>query len=215
MNVFKKRIGIAWVMVAGLLAGGVASAAPIAMDFDGLTPGTSVHNYYNGGCSRTLFGTRANCSGPDYGVVWKGATVGSSAGAPSPSGFAGLLLNDQATMNIAVGFDGGLSFDYYNLSNFLFSGSVSVYSGLNGRGAQLSYADLGTTNGWDFFDLTFSGLARSVIFSGSPFYLTGFDNVTLGVNAPTHPVPEPAALGVFGLGVLLLGLFAGLRRRYN
>lgn len=213
MNVFKKRIGTALVLVAGL-AGGVASAAPITMNFDGLTPGASVHKYYNGGCS-TLIGFNMNCGGPDYGVVWKGATVGDSASAPSPSGFAGLLLNDQATMNIAVGFDGGLSFDYYNLSNFLFSGSVSVYSGLNGHGAQLSYADLGTTNGWDFFDLTFSGLARSVIFSGSPFYLTGFDNVTLGVNAPTHPVPEPAALGVFGLGVLLLGLFAGLRRRYN
>lgn len=213
MNVFKKRIGIALVMVAGLLAGGVASAAPITMDFDGLTSGASVHNYYNGGCS-TIFGFRANCHGADYGVVWKGATVGSSAGAPSPSGFAGLLLDDQATLNIAAGFDGGLSFDYYNLSNFLFSGSVSVYSGVNGRGTQLSYADLGTTNGWDFFDLTFSGIAKSVIFNGSPFFFTGFDNVTLGANGPT-PVPEPAALGVFGLGVLLLGLFAGLRRRYN
>lgn len=28
-------------------------------------------------------------------------------------------------------------------------------------------------------------------------------------------VPEPAALGMFGAGVLLLGLFAGLRRRYD
>ena len=28
------------------------------------------------------------------------------------------------------------------------------------------------------------------------------------------PVPEPAALGMFGFGALLVGLFAGLRRRY-
>lgn len=28
-------------------------------------------------------------------------------------------------------------------------------------------------------------------------------------------VPEPAALGLFGAGVLLLGLFAGLRRRFD
>jgi hypothetical protein len=28
------------------------------------------------------------------------------------------------------------------------------------------------------------------------------------------PVPEPAALGMFGFGALLIGLFAGLRRRY-
>jgi hypothetical protein len=117
-------------------------------------------------------------------------------------------------MNIAAGFDGGLSFDFYNLSNAFFSGSVTVYSGKNGRGMQLAYADLGATDGWDFLGLTFSGLAKSVIFNGSPVFFTGFDNVTLGVNAP-NPVPEPAALGVFGLGVLLLGLFAGLRRRYN
>lgn len=30
-----------------------------------------------------------------------------------------------------------------------------------------------------------------------------------------HPVPEPAVLGMFGLGVLLLGGFAALRRRYT
>lgn len=31
----------------------------------------------------------------------------------------------------------------------------------------------------------------------------------------TTAVPEPAALGMFGLGVLLIGLFAGLRRRID
>jgi MYXO-CTERM domain-containing protein len=30
----------------------------------------------------------------------------------------------------------------------------------------------------------------------------------------THIVPEPAGHGVFGLGVLLVGLFVGLRRRW-
>jgi hypothetical protein len=32
-----------------------------------------------------------------------------------------------------------------------------------------------------------------------------------------HPVPEPATLGMFGLGVLLIGAAAGLnrRRRFN
>jgi hypothetical protein len=36
--------------------------------------------------------------------------------------------------------------------------------------------------------------------------------VTVG-GAPINGVPEPAALGMFGLGALLVGLFAGLRRR--
>jgi hypothetical protein len=30
---------------------------------------------------------------------------------------------------------------------------------------------------------------------------------------PPHNVPEPAGLGMFGIGVLLIGLFLGLRRR--
>lgn len=214
MNLFKKNFGIALVLVAGLLAGGVASAAPNTMNFDGLSPGTSVHKYYDGGCSR-LFGFKANCHGQDYGVVWKNAIIGYSASAPSASGFAGLLLSDNATMNVRAGFDGGLSFSYYNDSNLLFQGGVSVYSGLNGHGTLLSSGDLSATRQWNFFDLTFSGLAKSVIFGGSPLFFTGFDDVPLGVNAPATPVPEPGALGVFGWGVLLMGLFAGLRRRYN
>lgn len=38
-----------------------------------------------------------------------------------------------------------------------------------------------------------------------------------GVTVDGQPIdtPEPAALGMFGLGALLLGLFAGLRRRFN
>lgn len=214
MNLLKKHVGRALVLVAGLLAAGVASAAPITMNFDGLTPLTSVHTYYDGGCSR-LLGFNIDCNGANDGVVWKGATVGSSENAPSPSGFAGLLLSDSATMNIAAGFNGGLSFYYYNVSNLVFPAGVSVYSGLDGQGTQLYSTNLDQTRRWSFFDLTFSGIAQSVIFDGSPLFFTGFDNVTLGVNAAPNPVPEPGALGVFGLGVLLMGLFAGLRRRYS
>lgn len=214
MNLLKKKIGSALVLVAGLMAGGVASATPITMNFDGLTSGSSVHRYYDGGCARA-FVFQKNCHGADYGVVWKGAMIGSSTDAPSRSGFAGLLLRDSATMNIASGFEGGLSFYYYNTSNLFFPGGVSVYSGLNGHGTRLSSASLDRTGRWSLFDLTFSGIAQSVIFNGSPFFLTGFDDVTLGVNAAATPVPEPSATGLFGLGVLLMGLFAGLRRRFN
>lgn len=57
-----------------------------------------------------------------------------------------------------------------------------------------------------------------VIFSGtaagpgiSPSY-TGFSGSIMPASVN---VPEPAALGMFGAGVLLLGLFVGLRRRYD
>ena len=214
MNLFKKGMGTALVLVAGLLAGGVATATPITMDFDGLTPATSVHTYYDGGCTAiSIFSV--DCGGPDYGVVWKDATVGTSPDAPAPAAFAAPFLTGQATMNVVAGFEGGLSLSYYNLSNLVIVGGVSVYSGLDGGGTLLAYADLGETSDWDFFSLAFAGTAQSAVFQGFPVFLSGFDDVTLNVNAPTNPVPEPATLGVFGLGLLLMGLFAGLRRRHN
>jgi hypothetical protein len=168
-------------------------------EYGGAKPGRDARPRCTGGARDR------DCGGPDYGVVWKGATVGDD--------FAGLALTDSATMNIATGFDGGLSFDYYNLSNFLFAGSVNVYSGTNGHGDLLASAGLGATPDWDFINLFFSGTAKSVVLNGSPFFLAGFDNVTLGLTAPVHPVAEPATLGVFGFGLLLMGAFVGLRRR--
>jgi hypothetical protein len=40
-------------------------------------------------------------------------------------------------------------------------------------------------------------------------------NILLASLSYTTSVPEPAALGIFGLGVLLIGVFVGLRRRQN
>ena len=205
MNFFKKKAGTALVLLAGLLAGGAVTATPVTMDFNGLNALTSVDNYYDGGCTSGGF-FFAKCGGPDYGVVWKNATVGDD--------FAGLALKNKAPMNVTFGFTDGLSFNYYNLTNRFFDGDVRVYTGKNGTGQLLAQADLAASDPWDFLELTFSGLAKSVVFNGSPLFSTGFDNVTLGVTTPT-PVPEPAALGVFGLGLLMMGAFVGLRRRYN
>lgn len=43
----------------------------------------------------------------------------------------------------------------------------------------------------------------------------GNDDSGFIVDDPIHPVPEPAALGMFGLGALMLGIFVGLRRRFS
>ena len=40
-------------------------------------------------------------------------------------------------------------------------------------------------------------------------------NILLGSDFVLNAVPEPAALGIFGFGLLLLGLFARLRRRFD
>jgi hypothetical protein len=66
---------------------------------------------------------------------------------------------------------------------------------------------------WNFIDdLLFNGIAHSVVFGGN-FNNVAYDNVSFGLASTS--VPEPAALGMFGLGALLIGLFAGLRRRYD
>ncbi|HET7299153.1 MAG TPA: PEP-CTERM sorting domain-containing protein [Oleiagrimonas sp.] len=43
----------------------------------------------------------------------------------------------------------------------------------------------------------------------------GNDSSGFIVDDLVHPVPEPAALGMFGLGALVLGVFVSLRRRYS
>jgi hypothetical protein len=44
---------------------------------------------------------------------------------------------------------------------------------------------------------------------------TGADGSGACTVSPPQDVPEPAELGVFGLGVMLIGLFVGMRRRYS
>ncbi len=44
---------------------------------------------------------------------------------------------------------------------------------------------------------------------------TGAEGSGPCTRAPPVPVPEPGELGLFGLGLLLVGLFPVLRRRYN
>lgn len=200
MNSMKQRVAIALVLVVGILFGGIASATPITMDFDGLTRLASVDNYYDGGSTKFLGLYPKDGPGPDYGVTWQGATVATD--------FAGLFLTTDAIMNVNGGFTSGLSFHFYALAPL--GNSVSVYSGLDGQGTLLAQSSLFGVP-WSFLDLAFSGTARSVVFRGFPGFLTGFDDMTL-LDTP-HAVPEPAALGMFGLGVLLIGLFAGLQRR--
>ncbi|HET7591473.1 MAG TPA: PEP-CTERM sorting domain-containing protein [Rhodanobacteraceae bacterium] len=48
---------------------------------------------------------------------------------------------------------------------------------------------------------------------GRNFYLGAGDEFGLVLDLNPESVPEPSVLGMFGLGTLLLGLFAGLRRR--
>lgn len=221
MKTLKSRVGCALALGLGLLVCGAAGATPVTMHFDGLTPGTNVHNYYGGGCSTHagFFGTyNVDCAGPDYGVKWKGAYVRSLGDEPSAPNYAGagLFSSGDMVMNVAAGFDTGLNF-YYTTVADVFSGTVKVYSGKNGHGTELAHQDLagtpfscaGSVPCWMLAGLDFEGTAKSVVFDGFSASLN-VDDVTIGAGLS---VPEPAQLGMFGLGLLLVGGFVGLRRR--
>lgn len=126
-------------------------------------------------------------------------------------------------MNTASGFNTGFSFYYaapYSAAN------VTVYAGPNGTGSILATLAM-SVNGhscdgysqyyscWSSIGVNFLGTAHSVDFAGDAARDFVFDDVTLGSATPGAIVPEPAALGMFGLGLLLIGGYAGLRRRMS
>lgn len=227
MNTLKKQIGIAAALILGVLFTGIAGATTVVMNFNLSQPGGEyVDNYYNGGCSSSYGGGGTTCGGPNYGVVWSGAIAGyapngiwsNGSNEPSSPGIMAFLDANQAYMNVAAGFTTGFSFYYASAGN---AGSINVYSGQNGTGTVLATLNLPGTAAycgstayscWDPIGVTFAGTAMSVAFGGTANYIA-FDDVTLGSSTPGQNVPEPAALGMFGLGVLLIGLFAGMRRR--
>jgi hypothetical protein len=92
---------------------------------------------------------------------------------------------------------GQLTFDGFgNLISFVFGTDCVVGSCTLGRGAGSFFV-----SSEDFAYFTRRPL-------GAGLGTTSYSPAT-----PSVSVPEPAALGLFGLGALLLGLFAGARRR--
>jgi hypothetical protein len=77
-------------------------------------------------------------------------------------------------MTLESGFNDGLSFYYCAAGT---SGSVEIYSGLAGTGDLLATATLPITpltgqtpytfDNWQFVEVTFGGIARSVAFAGA------------------------------------------------
>lgn len=241
MNKVNKQVGMAAVLGLGMVFAGVASASVVTMTFDELhmdsiAGGQYVADYYDGGCGASFNGGSATCEGPAWGAVWTGAAVAkgaptlsnmpSSPNAIIPSVEIGTVgTNPNMILNVANGFTDGFSFYYSSRNNNAF---VSLYSGLDGTGdllastgnlaksPQVCDGGAGFFHCWSLIDdLAFTGIVRSVVFGGN-FNNVAYDNVSFDMR-PTPPVgvPEPAALGTFGLGALLIGLFAGLRRRFN
>lgn len=221
---------------ACLLAQSVSShAAVVVLDFEGVNATypsgyAFVQDFYNGGTSSD--GT----SGTDYGISFTANaqaiclnTPGVSCSNTSRGGLGdpnsqqgGLffLSGVETFMNVAAGFDTGFSFFYSAINQ---TGSISVYDGLNGTGTLLATLDLGlTTSTCDYsvYDadfcpfvatgIAFSGTAKSVSFAGVADQIV-FDDVTFGSETPGPVIPIPAAVWLFGSG--LIGLVGMARRK--
>lgn len=209
-------------------------AATVVLDFEGVNATypsgfAFVNDFYDGGTSSD--GT----TGTDYGISFTSNaqaiclnTPGISCSNTSRGGLGdpdsqlgGLffLSGAETYMNVAGGFDTGFSFFYSAVNQ---TGSVSVYDGLNGTGNLLATLSLGLTTsdcdstynaGFCPFvatGITFSGTAMSVSFAGVADQIV-FDDVTFGSETPGPVVPIPAAVWLFGSG--LLGLVGVARRK--
>lgn len=199
---------------ASLILGGssTAWAAPIVLTFEGLGDQTPIGDYYNGG------------GGPNYGISFGADSLsiisnqdggsGNFSNAPSGDTVAFFLSGPGDVLNKSSGFDTGFSFYYADQVGY--TGSVSVYSGLDGTGTLLASLDLASTpDPYNVFlpiGVAFSGTAESVVFSGSANYIA-FDNITLGSSTAMSTVPLPASAPMFGAALLALAGFGyGMNR---
>lgn len=202
--------------VAALVSVAPASAALVALDFDGPTSFASIAQYYAGGTDG------AGVSGPDFGVTFGGDALAFQndelgpyfSNAPTPLGVMA-PVGASAAMNVAAGFSGEISFAYSSTA----AAEVRVWSGLDGTGALLHTFNLASnaqSNGcsdspfcnWNFTSIVIGSgaVAKSITF-GDAAALAAFDNVTVTA------VPEPGTTALMALGLAGLGGLVARRRK--
>jgi hypothetical protein len=195
----------------GMFAGSTAASANVVLTFEGIGDQAAIGGFYNGGPGGNLgiqFGT-------DSLAIIEDSAGGSGNFSNPPSGttVAFFLAGAGDIMNIPAGFDTGFSFFYADQVGF--TGSVQVYSGIDGTGTLLASLSLpATPNPYTVFvpiGVAFAGVAESVVFGGAANFIA-FDDITLGsVTAGDTGIPEPVSLSL--LAVSVGGLITIRRRR--
>jgi hypothetical protein len=204
------------ITTAALVLAATTSAwadAPITIDFEGAVGYVNpIAEFYNGGTDG------AGNSGPNLGVSFTDAAVGVSndvdfsyySNAPT-MGTVMAAFDTTATMNVASGFSGQLTFWYASSVTTL--DAVNIYSGLNSTGTLLASASLFgnaslgcTDTPFCRFDLTsvkFAGVAKSVNFGGNAQFVA-YDNIGI------TPVPELDTYVMLAAGLVAM---AFMKRR--
>ncbi len=233
----KMKRHLLFAVVAAALPMASAQAAVIVLNFEDINasyPATDcnyayIQQFYNGGnssqgTSGTNYGVSFGSNALAVGLTTLGTTPaclnGSRGGLGDPDSQRGSLYFEPGAanlMNVAAGFNTGLSFFYTAINQ---GGAAQVFDDLNGTGNLLATLDLSVTPSNCSIDykadfcpfvaagVTFSGTAKSVNWVGAVNQIA-FDDVTLGSSNPGQ-VPVPGTLGIVGLG--LVGL-ARMRRR--
>jgi hypothetical protein len=187
--------------------------APITIDFEGAIGYVNpIAEFYNGGTDG------AGNTGPNLGVSFTDAAVGVSndvnfsyySNAPT-MGTVLAAFDSTATMNVAQGFSGQLTFWYSSSVSTL--DAVNIYSGLNSTGTLLASASLFgnaslgcSDTPFCRFDLTsvkFAGVAQSVNFGGNAQFVA-YDNIGI------TPVPELDTFVMLAAGLVAM---AFIKRR--
>jgi hypothetical protein len=192
----------------------VARADLVLLTFDGLQHGEEVLQYYNGGT-----GSLGSGPGPNYGVSFTNTGVvllhGNYSGEPTPPAIMFIGIFDQpegipnvsTTMDVFPGLQGPMLLYYAALDA---PGRADVYSGLDGTGSLLTSQTLPVTNNvtgvFVSDSINFSGIAHSVIFTGSNQQLA-VDNISFSA------VPEPSSLMLAAAGGSLMLVRRRQRRR--
>ena len=221
----------ALVAVVSLACFSSAHAVPISLNFElpslPAAGDEAILDYYNGGTDQL------GDAGPNYGISFSanGVANGQYPAAPGsnvnnePGGGNELIFlsGSSAIMNVAGGFNTGLSAYYAEAASV--SGSLTVWSGLNGTGTLLASLALpgiaGQPNGtepyynvWDAIGVSFSGTAESVDFSGTA-NLIGFSDLTLNSVTPViNAVPDSTGVNICVLaGLALAGAGFAFRKQ--
>lgn len=182
------------------------------------------------------FGDRLMLTGQD--ADWHYQNTPGPSAFDGPQGFLADSINWAGSGTglglVALGMDGmgsacsggpvlglaGYSSDCYGTNSVLIPAAVAGYpinTGLSSDGL----SNWSTSAHAEYFDLDPSlwigiNLDGGGSCSAAPdCYVTIISAATSGGGIGGTPVPEPAELGMFGLGALLIGAFMGLRRRFQ
>jgi hypothetical protein len=171
------------------------------LDFEGVGNVAPVGNFYNGG------------AGPNFGVSFSSNAFGlvdSDAGgngniANEPSASTVLFFDGgfSAIMNVPAGFDTRFLFYYASPT---FTGSFAVYRNIDGTGDLMASGTLapngsagngdpsGQYNTWTLVEVSFSGIAKSIVFTGYISYIV-IDDITFVPFVPSvEPTTSPSSV---------------------